>query len=136
MTRKYLLILGAVFFLSSLGEMVRLSTQRADIWWTPKELALPLGAAADRVQLTIAGAPLPEVLAAGRLQLVTDTGTRPVTDADVRLRLNNRDRVRVQQTPALVSTGIGLGVALVILLAGVLGWEPGVAKAAVRDQTA
>lgn len=125
MTRKYLLILGAVFCLTSVGEMVRLGTQRADIWWTPKELALPLDKAADRVRLTVAGEPLPEQLAAGRLLLVTDAGPRALTDADVRLRLNNRDRVRVQQMPALVSTGIGLGVSLVILLAGVLGWGPG-----------
>jgi len=89
--RKYLLVFGGVFFLLSAVQLVRFFGARADIWWTPKELAVTPTEATDRVELYVRGVALPEQIKAGRLQLVTDNGASPITETDVRVRLNNRD---------------------------------------------
>lgn len=51
--RKYLLIFGGVFFLMSALPLVRFFNQRADIWWTPKALALPLADSSGRVEVYV-----------------------------------------------------------------------------------
>ncbi len=122
--RKYLLVFGGVFFLGSALQLMRFFNQREDIWWTPKELAMPLAEASDRVQLYVRDVALPEQLKAGRVQLLTDTGASPITQSDVRVRLNNWDRTRAQRVPSLLSAGIGLGASAVFFLFGVLGWGP------------
>jgi len=122
--RKYLLIFGGVFFLMSALQLVRFFNQRADIWWTPQALALPLADCSDRVQAFVGEVTLPEQLKAGRLQLVTDMGARPMTESDIRLRFNNWDRTRAERIPSLLGVGVALGASGVIFLIGVLGWGP------------
>ena len=122
--RKYLLIFGGVFFLMSAAQLVRFFNQRADIWWTPKPLALALADATDRVEVYLRDAALLEHVKAGRVQLLTDTDARPVTESDIRLRFNNWDRVRAERIPSLLGLGIALGASGVSFLFGVLGWGP------------
>jgi|WetSurSiteA1Bulk_404760.scaffolds.fasta_scaffold197174_1 hypothetical protein len=122
--RTFLLIFGGVFFLMSALQIVRFLTERADIWWTPKALGLPLAETSDRVEVYVRDVALQEHIRAGRVQLLTDSGATPVTDSDMRLRFNNWDRVRAQKIPGLLSAGIGLGGSGVIFLLGVLGWGP------------
>ena len=122
--RKYLLIFGGVFFLMSALQLVTFFNQPADIWWTPKALGLPLADTSDRVEVYVRGVAFQEHVKAGRVQLLTDTGTTPVTESDVRLRFNNWDRTKAQRIPSLLRTGIGLGASGVLFLFGVLGWGP------------
>lgn len=122
--RKYLLIFGGVFFLMSGLQLVRFSTQRADIWWTPMELRLPLAETKDRVEVYLRDIALLNHVEAGRLQLLTDTGVTPVRNSDVRLRFNNWDRIRAERIPSLLGSGIALGASGVFFLFGLLGWGP------------
>jgi hypothetical protein len=122
--RKYLLIFGGVFFLMSAVQLVTFFSQRADIWWTPKPLGLALADAPDRVEVRVRDVSLLEHVKAGRVQLLTDTGARPVMDSDIRLRFNNWDRVRAERIPSLVGVGIALGASGVFFFFGVLGWGP------------
>jgi len=122
--RKYLLIFGGVFFLMSAVQLVRFFNQRADIWWTPKALGLPLADASDRVEVYVRDVALVEHVKAGRVQLLTDTGARPVMESDIRLRFNNWDRIRAARFPSLLGVGIALGASGVFFLFGVLGWGP------------
>jgi len=122
--RKYLLIFGGVFFLMSALQLVRFFNQRADIWWTPKALGLPLADASDRVEMYVRDVALLEHVKAGRVQLLTDTGARQVLESEVRLRFNNWDRIRAERIPSVLGAGIALGASGVFLLFGVLGWAP------------
>ena len=122
--RKYLLIFGGVFFLMSALQLVRFFNQRADIWWTPKPLALALADASDRVEVYVRDVALLEHVKAGRVQVLTDTGARPVMESDIRLRLNNWDHVRAERIPSLLGIGTALGASAVFFLFGVLGWGP------------
>lgn len=122
--RKYLLIFGGVLFLGSALQVLRYFGQPADIWWTPKEMALPLAEASDRVEVYVRDVALPEQLEAGRVQLLTEAGPSRIAKSDVRVRLNNRDRIRAERIPLLIGAGIGLGVSATLMIFGVLGWGP------------
>lgn len=98
--------------------------QRADIWWTPKALGLPLADASDRVEVYVRDLALLDHVRAGRVQLLTDTGARPVLESEIRLRFNNWDRMRAERIPSLLGVGITLGASGVFFLVGVLGWSP------------
>ena len=78
-----------------------------DIWWTPPQLAVPLTASGERVEVYVRGTPLDSLIAAGRVTVAGDA--TPVTSVDVRFRFNNRDRVQVQHIPAIVLFGILAG---------------------------
>lgn len=122
--RKYLLIFGGVFFLMSALPLVRFFNQRADIWWTPKALALPLADSSGRVEVYVRDVALLEHVKAGRLQLLTDAGARPVMESDIRLRFNNWDRIRSERIASLLRAGIALGASGILFLFGLLGWGP------------
>ena len=122
--RKYLLIFGGVFFLMSALQLARFFSQRADIWWTPKPLGLALADVSDRVEVYVRDAALLENVKAGRVQLLTDTGARPVLESEIRLRFNNWDRIRAERIPSLLGVAIALGASGVFFLFGVLGWAP------------
>jgi hypothetical protein len=120
--RTFLLIFGGVFVLMSALPIVRFLNQRADIWWTPKALGLPLAETSDRVEIYVRDVALQEHVKAGRVQLLTDSGATPVTESDMRLRFNNWDRIRgahhsrapVQAWAPRVCSSVG-----------VFGWGPG-----------
>src|SRR5262249_26463154 len=122
--RKCVLVFGGIFSLLSALQLVMFFNQRTDIWSTPKALSLPLADASDRVEVYVAEVALPEQVKAGRVQLRTDAGARPVMDSDIRLRFNNWDRIRAEKIPSLLGFGIVLGAAGVFFLFGVLGWGP------------
>jgi hypothetical protein len=122
--RTFLLIFGGVFFFMSALHLLRFSVQRSDIWWTPIALSLPLAEVADRVEVYVRGVPLQDHIVAGRIQLLTDAGARPVTESDLRLRFNNWDRIRAQKIPSLLAAAVGLGASAVFLLFGLLDWGP------------
>ena len=108
-SRKFPLILGGIFFLMSALQIVRFFNQPADIWWTPKTLSVPLADASDRLEVFLRDVALLEHIKGGRVQLLTDTGAATVTEADMRLRFNNWDRIRAERIPALLGNGIVLG---------------------------
>jgi hypothetical protein len=104
---------------------------REDIWWTPKELALPLDQTTNSFRLTVRGQPLEHLLAEGRLRLDMGDGSRAVAATDVRARLNNVDRIKAARAPIAAAAGAVLGGSVVLLLAAAFGL-----KAVVRAQRA
>ena len=124
LTRKFLLIFGGIFFLMSALQIVRFFNQPADIWWTPKTLSVPLADASDRVEVYVRDVALHEQIKAGRVQLLADNATAPVTESDIRLRFNNWDRIRAERIPALLGPGIVLGALGVFFLVGIRSGGP------------
>jgi len=119
-----LLVLGGLVFLTSAQHIARHLTQRADIWWTPRGLSPSLSDVADRVEVYVRDVQLQEQVRSGRVQLIGGSGATTVTESDVRFRFNNRDRVRAQEIPALLTSAAFLGASSVCLLLGILGWIP------------
>lgn len=105
--RVYLLTFGGIFFLTSSMQLIRFFTDRDDIWWTPMTSPLSLGEAHDRVEVYVRGEPLERALRSGRLQLALEG--RALTTADVGIRVNNRDPVRLKRLPVVVAAAAGAG---------------------------
>jgi hypothetical protein len=122
--RKFTLIFGGIFFLISALQIMRFLGQSADIWWTPRGLALPLSEASDRVEVYVRDVALQRLLETGRVQLTTDAGATQVKESEVRLRINNRDRIRAEQIPFLLGACVVLGATGVLVLFGLLWRGP------------
>jgi hypothetical protein len=123
-SRVFMLMFGGIFFLMSVHHLAWLLWQPADVWWTPREMSASLAEAAERVEVYIRNAPLQEEAQAGHVQWLTLTGPTPVMPADLRLRFNNWDRVRVGKLPILLTAAACAGASGVVLLLGVFGWIP------------
>lgn len=123
-SRVFLLIFGGVFFLTSAVKFVQYFSQPADIWWTPKALAVPLVESSDRVEIYVRDVGLVEQIKGDRLRVLGDGGATPVTKSDVRLRFNNWDRIRAQRMGSLLGAAVALGASAVFLLFGILDWGP------------
>lgn len=123
--RKLWLALGIVVLLIPASHLFRFFTQRSDIWWTPKALAVPLAETTDRVEIYVQEQPLQEQLNAQRLQMLTDRGPLALSVEDVTLRFNNRDHVRAEQIPLLLSAALVTGIAGTFVVLSALGrWQP------------
>jgi hypothetical protein len=92
-------------------------SRRPDIWWTPAPMALSLSESQDRVEIYVRGKPVAAVLEARQLSVTDEGRSIALSPQDVRLRLNNWDRVRVGRLPLLLlyAAAIGAGVLLVLL---------------------
>jgi len=112
-------MLGVVFVLLSVLPLVRHFTERADIWWTPLPLAVPLAETADRVEVYVRGSILEQHLHAGTLTLTGVSGPARVAAADITFRFNNRDRRTAQQLPQLLASA-ALGGAVLALVISML----------------
>jgi hypothetical protein len=123
-TRRYLLILGGLFFVLSVLQLVRFFNLRADIWWTPRALGVPLADSSDRVEVYVRDVALLEHVRAGRVQVLSDTGSTQLLASDIRLRFNNWDRVRAERVVSVLGAAIALGASGVLVLFGALGWGP------------
>jgi hypothetical protein len=123
--RKFWLVLGITVLLIPASHLFRFFTQRSDIWWTPKPLAVPLAESTDRVEIYVQGELLQEQLGAQRLQVLTDRAPATVSLRDVTLRFNNRDRIRAEQIPFLLGAALVTGVVGVfVVLTGLGMWPP------------
>ena len=81
-------------------------------------MLVPLGASQDRVAVYVRGNELQDLLSAGRLRLVTDSGPSVLSAADIGFRFNNWDRVRAERVPAVLQYAAAAGAAAAFLLVG------------------
>jgi hypothetical protein len=86
-------LLALVIGLSHLGELL---WQRDDIWWTPLTLMRPVAEERERLQLFVGETPLETLAEQGRLLVQGDEGPRPLRAEELRVRLNNWDRIRAE----------------------------------------
>ena len=95
--------------------------KRADIWWTPRPLMVPLTKATDRVEVYVRGQPLEALLGAGQLRVIDETSGSVLATSDIALRFNNWDRVRAQRIPTLLGYAAVCGATFVLFLLLVTG---------------
>ena len=114
----YWFVFVGFFFLNSTFRVYGFLHERSDIWWTPLAMLVPLGASQDRVAVYVRGNELQDLLGAGRLRLVTDSGPRVLSAADIGFRFNNWDRVRAERVPLVLSYATAAGAAAAFLLVG------------------
>jgi len=122
MTRRYFfvywLVLSGFFLVNSAFRVYSFVHQRNDIWWTPLAMLVPLGASQDRVAVYVRGNVLQDLVGAGRLRLVTDSGPSVLSVADIGFRFNNWDRVRAERAPVVLQYAAAAGAAAAFLLVG------------------
>lgn len=118
--RVLLLVFAAVFLLISATRLYTFFQERADIWWTPRGMTIPLEAAQHRVRIYVRGSELENLVAMGRLLVQSESGTSVVRRQDVGVRFNNWDRVRAERIPSLLTYGFAVGAAAALLLTGAI----------------
>ncbi len=120
MTQRYLfvywLVLAGFFLVNSAFRVYGFLHERNDIWWTPLTMLVPLGASQDRVAAYVRGNELQDLVGAGRLRLVTDSGPSVLSAADIGFRFNNWDRVRAERAPVVLQYAAAAGAAAAFLL--------------------
>ena len=93
------------------------------IWWTPAQLQLTVEETGDRFQMTIGGKALRKHLAEGTLFAVDPNGDHyRVVSRDVRVRVNNWDRVKGTLLTGALATSFGFGASLAFLMVGLIYW--------------
>jgi len=116
----YWFVFVGFFFLNSTFRVYGFLHERSDIWWTPLAMLVPLGASQDRVAVYVRGNELQDLVGAGRLRLVTDSGPSVLSAADIGFRFNNWDRVRAERAPVVLQYAAAAGVAGAFLLVGLV----------------
>ena len=97
-SRSGLLILALLCLTMAAVLLAQLfATYQRDYYWTPMERALPLSAARDRVEVYVDEMLLQKLAADGHLQVKS----RVLSTTDIRVRINNIDRVAKGQLAAL-----------------------------------
>jgi hypothetical protein len=93
-----------------------------NIWWTPLELALPLAATADEFELRIGGELLQRQLERGALAVKDEKKDAmcPVALAEIRIRLNNWQKIRAERLHGAVFAALSLGISLSCLALGLV----------------
>ncbi len=108
---------GLMFFLAC-GQAMWADSS---IWWTPRSMALSLAETEDHFELYV-GSNLLQDLVEGEALTVRDAEgrERPVSVADIRVRINNWDRVRADHLRDGVAAALGLGVSATLLIVGIV----------------
>ncbi|MGX9726250.1 MAG: hypothetical protein ACTFAK_02675 [Candidatus Electronema sp. VV] len=93
---------------------------RSDIWWTPMELALPLPAAAKEFELYLGDELMQRQVERGALAVQNENGAmRPVAPAEIKIRLNNWQKIRAERLHGAVFAALSLGISLTCLVFGI-----------------
>ena len=120
--------LTVVFFLIPAIALYSELSKRADIWWTPPSMMVPLANASDRVEVYVRGRPLGALLAAGQVRVTDETSGSVLATSDIAFRFNNWDRVRAQRIPTLLLYAAACGAMALLFLLLVTG------RLAYRDE--
>jgi hypothetical protein len=124
---SFAVIIFVLFLIPALALYSELS-KRADIWWTPRPLMVPLTKATDRVEVYVRGKPLVVLLEAGQLRAIDEASASVLATSDIGFRFNNWDRVRAQRIPTLLGYAAICGAMATLFLLLVTG------RLAYRDE--
>jgi hypothetical protein len=119
--RMFFAALTVVFFLIPAIALYSELSRRADIWWTPPPMMVPLTNATDRVEVYVRGRPLGALLEAGQLRVTDEAPGSVLATSDIRFRFNNWDRVRAQRIPILLGYAAMCGATALLFLLLVTG---------------
>lgn len=110
-----LMIFGSSFFL----DVYRAYWGDESIWWTPRNLALPLEKTRGKLEIYLGDTLLQQALTKHQLFTVGPDGQQSsVVADDIQVRLNNWHEVRANLLSQVVWLGVALGAALTLLLVG------------------
>jgi hypothetical protein len=91
-----------------------------DIWWTPGSLAYPLDETKQEFRLFLSDELLEDHLARGSLSAMDSKGrSYPVVSKDIKIRLNNWNKVKASFLHSAVFLALMLGVSITCLILGV-----------------
>ncbi len=116
----YSLLTAALLFIPVVALYSELA-KRSDIWWTPPPSALSLTESADRVQVFAEGRLLATLVEQKQVSITDGATSHVLTLQEIRLRLNNWDRVRIQRLPLLLTYAAAIGAGLVVILVTATG---------------
>src|SRR2546422_10246387 len=116
----YWLAFAGLFLVNSAFRVYSFLHERSDIWWTPLPMLVPLGASQDRVAVYVRGNELQDLVGAGRLRLVTDSGPSVLSAADIGFRFNNWGPVRAERAPVGLQYPAAARAAAGVLLVGLV----------------
>jgi hypothetical protein len=115
-------IIGAAVF----GSQVAVKYSEAnwgnkDIWWTPMSLALPIDETRNEFEIYIKGDLLQKHLERGAISVAGKTGhaAEVIAPDNVKVRLNNWNKIRAEKLNSAMLTSFLLGVCLASLVMGV-----------------
>jgi hypothetical protein len=102
-------------------QMYRAFGGNRDIWWTPRELALPLEDTENSFSMNIGGRSIDEHLRRGSLFVRDSSGDEySVVPRDVEVRMNNWFKVRSSILASAVLSGVFFGGAIALFIAGII----------------
>ncbi len=105
------LVIPVGLLLASALKLFAFFQQRSNIWWTPLPMATPLALSGDRVEVYARGTDLRMLVEGGQVQI----GGTVISVDDIRVRFNNRDQVRAEQIPMLLTYSFTVGAGLVLV---------------------
>ncbi len=127
MKKKYneLLLIGlaGTFFFGSFfaGEYLAATSANQDIWWTPMTMALSLDQSRAEFELYVRGDLLQKRVETGTVWLMDKQGKlSKVTAEDVKIRFNNRYKVKAEKLHKAVFTAFMSGISIALLVTGLV----------------
>ena len=105
------LVIPVGLLLASALKLFAFFQQRSNIWWTPLPMATPLALSGDRVEVYARGTDLRMLVEGGQVQI----GGTVISVDDIRVPFNNRDLVRAEQIPMLLTYSFTVGAGLVLV---------------------
>ncbi len=118
-----LLLIGiiGIFTIGSsfIVQLYRAFGENRDIWWTAKTMPLRIHETRDSFKLSINGKTIESHLSEGTLLVLDENGKyKPIGSADVSVRLNNWNKVRVSILINALIAGIFFGASIAFFIAG------------------
>ncbi|MBN1614636.1 MAG: hypothetical protein JW950_09250 [Deltaproteobacteria bacterium] len=104
---------------SFLADLYRVFYGEKDIYWTHRDMKLPLEETLNDFQVFIAGKRLQNHLSEKTLYIVDTNGTQyPIVTKDINVRLNNWNKVKAAILTKAVFIGVAFGAVLTLLITG------------------
>ncbi|HDQ44150.1 MAG TPA: hypothetical protein ENN17_01460 [bacterium] len=114
-------IIGVSLFGSQFGIYYgRAVWGNADIWWTPRNMALPPEDTKNEFELFVKGDLLQDHLERGSLSATDPDGeSKTLNSGDIAVRLNNRHKTKASLLHVAVFMALLLGASLMSLVVGI-----------------
>jgi len=113
---------GTIFFGSFFaGEYLGASESNKDNWWTPMDMALSLDQTRPEFELYLKKELLQKHIEKGTLLVANDGGNpSKLISGDIKIRLNNWNKVKAEKLKYAVFTAFFLGASLALLIIGLI----------------
>ena len=113
---------GTIFFGSLFaGDYLGASESNKDNWWTPMSMALSLDQTRPEFELYLKKELLQKHIEKGTLLVANDGGNpSKLISGDIKIRLNNWNKVKAEKLKYAVFTAFFLGASIALLIIGLI----------------